>query len=202
MGARDELYCDDPGIFHFPAGALQPLRRRARRNRAGQAFDLVRAAGAGSAAHRAADCRCCPFVADSRRSCVADGGTVPGHHAFSSTRSCLIPSRKSKCPRSCLTMFLCEPLFAIQSWAEQLVEVPTIVSFSSSQRIVEQNVAIPVPGGGGRLASLQGFLPGQSSTAPTVAQIVDSPAPGGGLQGFRPGKSSSSSSHFPAGLDD
>ena len=32
--------------------------------------------------------------------------------------------------------------------AEQLVEVPTIISFSSLQRIVEQNVAIPVPGGG------------------------------------------------------
>ena len=43
--------------------------------------------------------------------------------------------------------------------AEQLVEVPTIISFSSLQRIVEQNVDIPVPGGGGRLAGLQGFLP-------------------------------------------
>ena len=71
--------------------------------------------------------------------------------------------------------------------AEQLVEVPRIVSFSSLQRMVEQNVAIPVPGVGGRLAGLQGFLPGQSSTAPTVAQIVDNPAPSGGLQGVRPG---------------
>ena len=33
--------------------------------------------------------------------------------------------------------------------AEQLVEVPTIVSFSSLQRIVEQTVDIPVPQGGG-----------------------------------------------------
>ena len=40
--------------------------------------------------------------------------------------------------------------------AEQL-ELPTIASFSSLQRIVEQNVAIPVPGVGGRLAGLQGF---------------------------------------------
>ena len=64
--------------------------------------------------------------------------------------------------------------------AEQLVEVPTIVSLSSLQRNVEQkNVAIPVPGGGVRLPSLQGFLPGQSSTAPTVSQIVDNPAPSG-----------------------
>ena len=80
-------------------------------------------------------------------------------------------------------MSLCEPLFAKTQLAEQLVEVPRIVSFSSLQRIVEQNVAIPVPGVGGRLAGLQGFLPGQSSRAPTVAQIVDNPAPGGGLQG-------------------
>ena len=65
----------------------------------------------------------------------------------------------------------------------------------SLQRIAEQNVAILVPGGGGgRLAALQGFLPGQSSPAPQfseeriseriVEQIVD--IPGGGLQGFRP----------------
>ena len=54
---------------------------------------------------------------------------------------------------------------------EQLVEVPTIVSYSSLlQRTVEQHVDIPVPGGGGRLAGLQGSLPGQSSTAPTVEQ--------------------------------
>ena len=67
--------------------------------------------------------------------------------------------------------------------AEQLVEVPTIVSFSSLQRIMEQTVDIPVPQGGGRHADLQGILRGQSSTAPTVVQIVDTP--GGGVQGSR-----------------
>ena len=90
--------------------------------------------------------------------------------------------------------------------AEQLVEVPTIISFSSLQRIVEQNVDIPVPGRGGRIAGLQGFLPGQSSTAlpfeeriskRIVEQNVDFPV-GGGLQDFLPGQSSSSSSHVPA----
>ena len=53
--------------------------------------------------------------------------------------------------------------------ADQLVEVPTIISFSSLQRIVEQNVNIPVQGGGWR--SLQGLRPGQGSTARTVEQI-------------------------------
>ena len=45
-------------------------------------------------------------------------------------------------------------------FAEQLVEVPTIISYSSLlQRAVEQNVDIPVPGGGGgRNAGLQGFF--------------------------------------------
>ena len=86
--------------------------------------------------------------------------------------------------------------------AEKLVEVPTTNSFSSLQRTVEQHADIPVPGGGGRLAGLQSFLPGQSSTAPTVVQIVD--IPGGGLQGSRPGQVSpaSSSFHSPAGSDD
>ena len=43
--------------------------------------------------------------------------------------------------------------------AEQLVKVPTIVSLSLLQRIMEQNVDIPVPGHGGRFAGLQGLFP-------------------------------------------
>ena len=54
--------------------------------------------------------------------------------------------------------------FAEQT-AEQLVEVPTTISYSSLlQRTVEQNVVIPVPDRGGRNVGLQGFLPEQSST--------------------------------------
>ena len=82
--------------------------------------------------------------------------------------------------------------------AEQLVEVPTILSFSLLQLIMEQNVDIPVPGGGGRNAGLQGFLPEECFSEQIVEQIVD--IPGGGLQDFRPGQSSFSSSHFPAGF--
>ena len=79
--------------------------------------------------------------------------------------------------------------FAEQT-AEQLVEVPTIISCSSLRGIMEQNVDIPVPHGrGGRVGvrSLQGF-PGQSSTAfggaryfpaATVEQIVDTLVPRG-----------------------
>ena len=90
--------------------------------------------------------------------------------------------------------------------AEQLVEVPTIVSYSSLQRIMEQHVDIPVPGGGGPSFGLQGFSYGQSSTASPckkriseriVEQNVDFPV-GGGLQDFRSRQGSSSSSHVPA----
>ena len=63
---------------------------------------------------------------------------------------------------------------------EQLVEVPTIISYSSLHR---SGVDIPVPGGGGPSSGLHGFLPRQRSTASPssteriskriVEQIVD-----------------------------
>ena len=95
---------------------------------------------------------------------------------------------------------------------EQLVEVPTIISYSSLRRTMEQHVDIPVPRRGGRSTGLQCFLPGQSSASSssskkriserTVEQIVR--FPGEGLQDFRPGQVSpaSSSFHSPAGSDD
>ena len=79
--------------------------------------------------------------------------------------------------------------------AEQLVEVPTVLSFSSlQQQSAEQIVDIPVPhrrrrGQGG----LQGLRPGQNSTARSVEQNVGFPVPGGGLHDLPdPGGSSSS----------
>ena len=103
-------------------------------------------------------------------------------------------------PRPCR----CRVRFVEQT-AEQLVEVPTIISYSSLLPwTVEQNVVIPVPDRGGRNVGLQGFLPKQSSTAQLasqersseriVEQIVDSRVLGGGLQDFRPVQGSSASS--------
>ena len=95
--------------------------------------------------------------------------------------------------------------FADQT-AEQLVEVPTIISYSSLQRTVEQNVNIPVPGRGGQQVGLQGFLPRQRSTAVhaslersserIVEQIVDSRVLAGGFSA----SSSSSREHAGEGV--
>ena len=87
--------------------------------------------------------------------------------------------------------------------AEQLVEVPTIISFSvvsllhplleCKQRTVEQNVDIPAVGGSGTGGGLSGFLPGQNYSM-TAEQIVDNPVPRPGvardLQGFPRGQGS------------
>ena len=97
----------------------------------------------------------------------------------------------------------------VMQLVEQLVEVPTTVSYSSLQRTVEQLVDIPVPGGGGPSSGLHGFLPRQRSTASPsrkriseriVEQIVD-PVSRGSLPGSLPGQSSSSS-HSPAGVEE
>ena len=110
----------------------------------------------------------------------------------SSIRCVLFLSRLSKCPSLCppraARTVLCAPQLA-----EQLVDVPTLISFSSFQRTMEQHVDISVPRRGGRNAGLQGFLPEQSSTAMssslkriserTVEQIVDIPSGGGLGQG-------------------
>ena len=85
--------------------------------------------------------------------------------------------------------------------AEQLVEVPTKISFPlilvchalMAQRTVEQNVDIPAVGGIGTGGGPSGFLPGQSSSV-TAEQIVDIPVPrpdvAGDLQGFPRGQGS------------
>ena len=126
----------------------------------------------------------------------------------------------------------------VPQMAEQLVEVPTIMSFISlqqqnveqivdspvphrrrrgqgglqglrpeqsstalfsaeriSERTVEHHVDIPVPGREGRASGLQGFLPGQSLRMAELMVEQFGDFSSGGLQDFRPGQSSSSSSH-------
>ena len=80
--------------------------------------------------------------------------------------------------------------------AEQLVEVPTIISFLMvallhallEQRAVEQNADIPAVGCSGTGGGLPGFLAGRNYSV-AAEQIVDNPVPrpevAGDLQGFR-----------------
>ena len=78
--------------------------------------------------------------------------------------------------------------------AELLVEVPTVVSFSSlQQQTAVQTTDIPVSRTRCDRGGLQGFSPGQGSLQRTVEQIVDILA-GGGLQDFLPDLGLSASS--------
>ena len=67
--------------------------------------------------------------------------------------------------------------------AELLVELPTVVSYSSLKRLAAQNVHFPAPRTHGDQGGLQGFHPGPGSAQRTVEQIVHIPVVGG-LQGF------------------
>ena len=98
---------------------------------------------------------------------------------------------KILCPPRAARTVLREP-----QTVDQLVEVPTIVSWSLLQRIMEQHVDIPVPGGGRRRGRKR-----RTRLWPKLerrrGQDVDIPVPGhggrsAGLQGFLPGQSSTS----------
>ena len=119
-------------------------------------------AGAGSAAHRGPDSR--RRFSDARCSCAADGRT--GRPPFLRYAASCLPSRLSTCPRSSSRISLRDACVA-SSWWKHLVEVPTILYF------LEQKVDIPVPGGGGRHADLQGFLSGQSRSSLTFQFTVE-----------------------------
>ena len=110
-----------------------------------------------------------------------------------------------------------------QQSAEQIIDIPaprrrrghgglqglrpeqsSTASFSSAERISERTVVlhvdIPVPGREGRASGLQGFLPGQGSATlqKRISELIleqFGDFSGGGLQDFRPGQSSPSSSH-------
>ena len=100
-----------------------------------------------------------------------------------SSEQAIVVPKKSKSSRRCFVLEFCFVPMEHQT-AEQLVEVPSTVSFSSLQRTAEQSVDIPGtgrrPGSGG---GLQGLRPGQDSTALTL-QFLVIVAVGLGLQGF------------------
>ena len=89
-------------------------------------------------------------------------------------------------------------VLGVPQTVEQLVDAPTIVSLIEVIRQpVEQPVDIPVRAWGGTGGRLQGFLPGKYSSS-SVEQIADIPVPRhgifGGFQGFHPGQSTAASS--------
>ena len=149
-----------------PAGALQPLRRRAR-----------------SLSMLSFRCRLSTILR--RRwwnrcwiSCM------------SSTRSRLIPSRLSKCPRSFLKMSLCEPLFAIRSWQNSWWKCLRSYLFTRctgvwSRPLTFQFLVVVAVVSVGEVFKV--FAQGQNSAAFLGADHVDIPVPRrGGLQGSRP----------------
>ena len=82
-------------------------------------------------------------------------------------------------------------LCRVPQLVEQLVVVPTVVSYSAFlQRTVEQTVDNPASRGRGLRGGIEGFFPGQGSTG----AVVDIPVPRGDLQGFLPGQGSIASS--------
>ena len=77
-GERYEVHGQVPDDSSSPAGALQSVRRRARRRAACQPGRAAGTAGADPAAHHGAACRNCSHGADPRCSCAAGGGQLGG----------------------------------------------------------------------------------------------------------------------------
>ena len=111
-----------------------------------------------------------------------------------------LPSRLSKCPSLPFLVRAVEHAARSEpQLVEQLVEVPTVLSYSLlQQRTAEQIVDTPVPHGrgGGARGGLQGLSQGQGSAAVSGAVHVNTPVPRrgggarGGLQGFSQGQDS------------
>ena len=126
-----------------------------------------------------------------------------------------VPEQVIKVPKILLDDVPVRAVLRDPQLVEQLVEVPTTVSYAalllwqalhgSRQRTVEQNVDIPAVGGIGTGGGLSCFLPGQNYFV-TAEQIVDNPVqlhrsrspnfpdPVGGQQDFQPVQGSAASS--------
>ena len=75
---------------------------------------------------------------------------LPDVHHFFATCLPVVAEQVIDVPKIILENIPSRRLCRDTQLAEQLVEVPTIVSYSLLQRTMEHNVDIPVPGGGGR----------------------------------------------------
>ena len=206
MEARVELYGDGPGPSPHPSRSSSASTKKspAGRGRTGSLpCPRRRSEICGAPCSRLSmQSLWCLFSMILRRRWLNSCQTC----SSSSMRSCLFPSRLSQCLRSCLRTSLCCARHAAGGTAGGSADDRILFSL---QRTMEHTVDIPVPGRGGRISGLQGFLPRQSSTVlhgslkriseRIVEQIVDFPA-GGGLQDFLPGQSSSASSSSPAGV--
>ena len=193
MGARVELHGHDAGPPHTPAGALSALKKSlAGRCRTGCFGSGRRNRFCSRLSMQFLWCR---FLDDPAPQIVEQ---LPDVLQFFDA---IMPDPEQviEVPKILPDDVTMRTTVRDTQLAEQLVEVPTIVSWSLLQLIMEQNVNIPVPGRGRRSAGLKGFLPGQSSTMLHVSQeriserivdqIVDFTVSGGGLQDFRPGQS-------------
>ena len=110
--------------------------------------------------------------------------------------TCRLTSRSSQCPRSPLTVSrsVWWSGVSLRWWNSWWKCRRSCLILRFLQRTVEQTVDNPASRGRGRSGGLQGFFPGQSTTA----AAVDIPVPRGDLQGFLPGQvSTASSSHSP-----
>ena len=107
-------------------------------------------------------------------SCAADGGQPEGY--FSQLLDRPMAEQVFAVPKISLVFCPSRASLRQPQMAEQVVEVPTVLSLALlQQQIGEQFVNIPVPRGRGDGGGLHFSPPGQGLSQRTVEQIVDTP---------------------------
>ena len=169
------------------AGALRPLRG-ARRGAARLVVGAAGAAIAGTAAHRAdhRDFRARPNSAGVQRHTAVHIVDIllyvqildvpePGGGIHAEARHC-DPRAGYRCAKLSHDRIPQRSASRRPQKGEQLVEVPTVLSYALlQQHAAEQiiNISVPGRGGGGGRGGPQGFSSGQNCTALLVEQNVD-----------------------------
>ena len=162
MGARTELHGEDPEAPHTPAEALQP-RRRARR---GLPAPLSEVAGKQEMVER----HFVEHLAEFAPMVQILDAPVPQmvDNVLDALRIPVRPMAVQviEVPKILIDVIPARSLVPEPQTAEQLVEVPTVLSPSRiALRIAEQIVDTPVPQGRGGKRRVQGLLPELGSTA-------------------------------------